>query len=167
MNTPKGAVQQKSNRNFEEEIKYEQEVVISTLVNEVDLSLKAYEIVNLMRNLQDNSGHSYNNEFFDLSINPLDGIRATVNPRQRLKTLSWMTKDVKQDNLKMIRALKYASDHRDEIQSKRIPKGYKIIGVKGFRKTYESTVIHVCDFIIWKPPPFWLDISPEGQKAKE
>ena len=66
-----------------------------------------------------------------------------------------------------IQAPKYASDHRDKVVDKNIPKGYKIIGVKGFRNTYDEKVIHVADFIIWKPPPFWLDISPEGLERRE
>lgn len=67
----------------------------------------------------------------------------------------------------MRRAPNYASDHRDELITKQIPAGYKIIGVKGFKNTYEGIVLHVADFIIWKPTPGWLDISPEGQAKRE
>ena len=69
-------------------------------------------------------------------------------------------------NLKL-RAPKISSDHRDTKIEKKIPKGYKIIGIKGFKKTYDDTVIHVADFIIWKPPLYWLDISPEGRAKCE
>jgi len=65
------------------------------------------------------------------------------------------------------RANKAARDHRDKNIDKKIPKGYKIIGVKGFKNTYDDSVIHVADFIIWKPPPYWLDISPEGRASRE
>ena len=67
----------------------------------------------------------------------------------------------------MRRAPNYASDHRDSLIDKKIPAGYKIIGVKGFKNTYDGIVLHVADFIIWKPPQGWLDISPEGQARRE
>jgi len=51
--------------------------------------------------------------------------------------------------------------------NKKIPAGYKIIGVKGFKNTYDGIVLHVADFIIWKPPLGWLDISPEGKAKRE
>jgi len=53
------------------------------------------------------------------------------------------------------------------MQDKRIPPGYKLIGVKGFKNTNEGVVLHVADFIIWKPPPGWLDISSEGQAKRD
>ena len=63
---------------------------------------------------------------------------------------------------KVRRAPNYASDHRDILKTKELKKGYKIIGVKGFKNTYDGTVLHVADFIIWKPQPGWLDITKEG-----
>lgn len=48
-----------------------------------------------------------------------------------------------------------------------MPAGYKIIGVKGFKNTYDGIVLHIADFIIWKPPVGWLDISPEGKAKRE
>lgn len=66
-----------------------------------------------------------------------------------------------------MRSLKYASDHKDSLIDKKIPPGYKVIGVKGFKNTYDGTVLHVADFIIWKPPTAWLDISYEGEAKRE
>ena len=66
------------------------------------------------------------------------------------------------EEVNKVRARKYETDHRDNLFEKKIPAGYKIIGVKGFKKTYEGNVLHISDFIIWKPPVSWLDISPEG-----
>lgn len=60
-----------------------------------------------------------------------------------------------------MRARQYASDHRDKDLDKKVPPGYKIIGVKGFKNTNDGVVLHVADFIIWKPTPGWLDITPE------
>jgi len=71
------------------------------------------------------------------------------------------------DEVNKVRSLMYASDHRDSMIDKKIPSGYKIIGVKGFRNTYDGVVLHVADFIIWKPPIGWLDISPEGEAKRE
>ena len=66
-----------------------------------------------------------------------------------------------------VRSRKYETDHRDNLFEKKIPAGYKIIGVKGFKKTYDGNVLHIADFIIWKPPADWLDISPEGLERQE
>ena len=71
------------------------------------------------------------------------------------------------DEVGKVRAYKYASDHRDTPVDKKIPNGYKLIGVKGFKNTYNGVVLHAADFIIWKPPPGWLDISPEGIAKRE
>lgn len=50
-----------------------------------------------------------------------------------------------------IRALKYVSDHRDTMTDMKIPKGYKIIGVRGFKNTSDDMTLHIGDFIIWQP----------------
>ena len=71
------------------------------------------------------------------------------------------------EEVNKVRARKYASDHRDNLLEKKIPHGYKLIGVKGFKNTHDNIVLHIADFIIWKPPPGWLDISPEGLALQE
>jgi len=65
-----------------------------------------------------------------------------------------------------IRARKYVSDHRDAVIDKKIPKGYKIIGVRGFKGTSDDYALHIADFIIWQPQAGWLDISPDGQAKR-
>ena len=49
------------------------------------------------------------------------------------------------------RAINVASDHRDVLIDKKIPPGYKLIGIKGFTDTVDGAVLHVADFIMWKP----------------
>ena len=49
----------------------------------------------------------------------------------------------------------------------KIPKGYKIIGVRGFKNTSDDMTLHIGDFIIWQPQAGWLDISPDGQAKRE
>ena len=96
-----------------------------------------------------------------------------MNPRIRHKTLTCiaptgMERDQKvMDEVNKVRAPMYASDHRDSLVEKKIPTGYKVIGVKGFKNTYDGVVLHVADLIIWKPPSGWLDISPEGIARQE
>ena len=153
--------------NQDEDVKLDQEVIISTWVNELELSLKTYDIVSICRYRDDQSCKSINNEIFNI-VPETEKIRVHTNPRKRHKTLtSLVLSDTKEhdlnnlDEVNKIRAPNYASDHRDNRLEKRIKDGYKIIGVKGFKNTYDSTVLHMADFIIWKPPPGWLDISPE------
>ena len=46
----------------------------------------------------------------------------------------------------------YVSDHRDAVTDKKIPAGYKIIGVRGFKSTNgpsDDMALHIGDFIIW------------------
>ena len=66
------------------------------------------------------------------------------------------------EEINKIRAPMYVSDHRDTIVDKKIPPGFKIIGVRGFKSTSDDMALHIGDFIIWQPTPGWLDISPDG-----
>ena len=66
------------------------------------------------------------------------------------------------EEVNKIRAPMYVSDHRDNVIDKKIPAGYKIIGVRGFKNTSDDMVLHIADFIIWRPEPGWLDFSVEG-----
>ena len=45
----------------------------------------------------------------------------------------------------------YVSDHRDIPTDKKIPTGYKIIGVRGYKNTSDDMALHIGDFIIWQP----------------
>lgn len=95
-----------------------------------------------------------------------------MNPKKRIKTLmcTWpnMSKEEQQaaENDKR-RAPNVTSDHRDTLIDKKIPPGYKLIGIKGFTDTSDSAVLHVADFIIWKPQTSWLDWSPQGLAKRE
>lgn len=48
-----------------------------------------------------------------------------------------------------------------------MPRGYKIIGVRCFKNNNNDNTLHFADFMIWKPKPGWLDISPQGRRARE
>ena len=114
---------------------------------------------------------SIHNEIFNIAPNT-EAVRALVNPKNRHKTLACLVSQNGNDQKVLeetnkVRAPKYASDHRDTLTDKKIPAGYKLIGVKGFKNTYVGDVLHVADFIIWNPPPGWLDISPEGEAKME
>ena len=65
----------------------------------------------------------------------------------------------------LILACQYTRDHRDAIHYQKIPKGYKIIGIRGHRLT--SGGLHVNDFLIWKPPPHWLSFAQLARKFKQ
>lgn len=39
----------------QDEVKYEKEIIISTWINEIDMNLKTYDIVRIMRHPEDNS----------------------------------------------------------------------------------------------------------------
>lgn len=160
-------------RNKQDELAgLEQEIVISTWINEIDLTLKAYDIVSLMRNMEDFQVQAFkiHNENFNVSPGT-ESIRVLQNPKFRHKTLSCLTPGEggtkNSEEVNKVRARLYASDHRDTMHQKQIPPGYKLIGVKGFKNTNDGVVLHVADFIIWKPSPGWLDISPEGFEKRE
>lgn len=143
-------------------------MIISTWIDEIELQLKTYDVVNMWRHKSDRSCHSIKNELFNLHKDT-DKIRVLQNPRTRHKTLSCLLTGIDSkgnDGVNKIRAPKAASDHRDTLIDKKIPPGYKIIGVKGFKSTYDDNVLHVADFIIWKPPVGWLDISAEGMRKR-
>ena len=50
----------------EEEVKYEKEIIISTWINELDLNMKTYDIVRIMRHPSDYSCQSIHNEIFNI-----------------------------------------------------------------------------------------------------
>ena len=67
----------------------------------------------------------------------------------------------------LIRAKKYTNDHRDSKVKIKIPKGYKIIGIRCFKSNNSDSTLHFADFLIWKPFPGWLDISSQGRRLRE
>ena len=69
-------------------------------------------------------------------------------------------------------ALEYNRDHRDSIHFTKMPRGFKIIGIRGWRYTNGGQMLHLNDFLIWKPPPGWLSVKelarrlePQGANA--
>ena len=66
----------------------------------------------------------------------------------------------------MIWTVEYSRDHRDQMHYQKIPKGYKVIGIRGFKSTNGEQCLHVNDFLIWKPPPNWLSFTRLAQKFK-
>ena len=149
----------------------EQEIVMSTWINEIDLQMKSYDIVSLMRNADDLhvQAQKINNENFNIAPG-VETIRVLQNPKLRYKALSCVASLNGEarltEELNKVRARCYASDHRDNQIDIKIPPGYKIIGVKGFKNTNDGVVLHVADFIIWKPTPGWLDISHHNSADK-
>lgn len=59
----------------------------------------------------------------------------------------------------VLNARNFARDHRDYITYKKIPKGYKIIGIRAINNTFHDAVLHFTDFLIWKTPNDWLKAS--------
>ena len=87
------------------------------------------------------------------------------NKRLTCLARSSTTKDLEEANL--IRAKKYTNDHRDSKVDLKIPRGYKVIGVRCFKNTLDDVTLHIADFMVWKPTPGWMDISPEGRLKRE
>lgn len=113
------------------------------------------------------------NEVFN--IDPETTTVSTVqNPKMRLKRLTCMAPpdDVTKDSTvleekTLIRAKKYTNDHRDLKVKVKVPRGYKIIGVRCFKNNNQDNTLHFADFLVWKPMAGWLDISPQGRRARE
>ena len=78
-----------------------------------------------------------------------------MNPRMHHKTVTCLVPTYNEKDQKIleevnkIRAPMYVSDHRDTVQDKKIPSGYKIIGVRGFKGTSDDMALHIADFIVW------------------
>ena len=149
--------------------------MISTWINEVDLCLKTYDIVSLERHPRDFSCQSIHNESCQVVQN-VEQVRILMNPRGRHKTLACLIPQTAQpdksdakpnEEMYKVRAPNYNSDHRDSLADRKIPYGYKIIGVRGFKNTNDGAVLHIADFIIWKPRVDWLKVLAEGYAELE
>lgn len=155
-----------------EEIKYEKEIIISTWINELDLNMKTYDIVRIMRHPEDYSCSSIHNEIFNIAPET-EQIRCLMNPRKHHKTVTCLVPKCQDgdrkvfEELNKIRAPMYVSDHRDKPLIKKIPAGYKIIGIRGFKGTSDDMALHIGDFLIWQPQPGWLDFSLNGQAKRD
>ena len=136
------------------------------------MTLKTYDIVRIMRHPEDYSCQSIHNEIFNLDPET-EQLRCLMNPRMHHKTVTCLVPQYNDKDQKVleefnkIRAPMYVSDHRDTVVDKKIPKGYKIIGVRGFKSTSDDMALHIADFIIWQPKVGWLDISLDGQAKRE
>lgn len=136
------------------------------------MNLKNYDIVRIMRHPDDPNRNLIHNEIFNIDSETKQ-IRCLMNPRMHNKTVTCLLHINSEREQKVleevnkIRAPMYVSDHRDTIIDKKIPPGYKIIGVRGFKSTHDDMELHIADFIIWKPTPGWLDISLDGQAKRD
>ena len=76
------------NKNTDEEVKLEKEVVISTWINELELNLKTYDIVSFNRNPADYTCEPQNihNETFNV-LKDTYSIEVSKNTRSRMKTM--------------------------------------------------------------------------------
>ena len=71
----------------QDEVKYEKEIIISTWINEIDMNLKTYDIVRIMRHPEDYSCQSIHNEIFNLDPET-EQLRCLMNPRKHHKTVT-------------------------------------------------------------------------------
>ena len=114
------------------------------------------------------SCQSMSNEKFQ--VHPeTEAIRVHFNPRLRNKRIACMVKNPatgKKEEINTIRGC-IPTNHKDSENEIEIPPGYKIIGVRGFKNTSDQHFLHICDFLIWRPQPGWLDISPEGLAKRD
>lgn len=62
-------------------------MIISTWINELDFSLKTYDIVSMMRHPNDYSCQTIHNEIFNIAPDA-KVIQVLMNPRSRHKTLT-------------------------------------------------------------------------------
>ena len=108
------------------------QAVISSWVDETDLCLKTYDIVTMNKVPQGDHISKVANETFSLAPETTQ-IRVLYNPKLRLKRVNCVDKAGKELNLLIAR--EYNRDHRDNFLFKKIPKGYKIIGIRGFKYT--------------------------------
>ena len=134
----------------------------------MEFSIKAYDIVSMMRHPDDMSCQSITNEKFQVHPDT-ESIRVHFNPRLRNKRIACMVKNQtsgKREETNTIRS-GVPTNHKDNENEIDLPPGYKIIGVRGFKTTSDQTVLHICDFLIWKPQPGWLDISLEGLAKRD
>ena len=83
----------------------------------------------------------------------------------RLKRVNCIDKEGK--DLNLIMAREYNRDHKDIIHFQKIPKGYKIIGIRGFKYINGEQMLHLADFQIWKPPPDWLSYKSLVQRLAD
>lgn len=132
------------------------EVVVSAWLDEYTLGLKMYDIVTMKRRVGDTNCKQVLNETFNI-MPSTKTIKTLHDHRHRLKRVSCLDETQKVLNILVARSVK--RDHKDSILRKSIPKGYKICGLKGFKMTHSEEVLHIIDFIIWKPPENWLVVD--------
>lgn len=115
--------------------KFQQEVVVSGLVDEEDLCLVMYDIVSLTRNPDDFSCDQMRNENFVIDKDVTE-IHGTHNPRHRFKHIKSLKGNNQQASMNYSKA--YSRIPSDKEAKKVIPEGFKIIGIKGYKRTFED-----------------------------
>ena len=118
-----------------------------------------YDIMNMYKTEEGQT--KITNETFNIAPDTV-AIRCLYNPKLRLKRMSNINEQQEVKNL--IMACQYNRDHRDNIHFQKIPKGYKIIGIRGYKATNNEQCLHVNDFQMWKPPPDWLSVRRLAQR---
>lgn len=134
----------------------------SVWIDETDFRIKTYDIMSVDK---DENGHTekITNETF--SITPdTTSIRNLYNPKLRIKRMACVNETGKVSNVKL--ALEYNRDHRDSIHFTKIPRGYKLIGIRGWRSTNGGQMLHLNDFLVWKPPLDWLSVNVLKKRLK-
>ena len=76
-----------TNKKQDQQDEYQKEIIISTWLNEIDLNLKTYDIVRIMRHSEDYSCQSIHNEIFNLDPET-EQLRCLMNPRLHNKTVT-------------------------------------------------------------------------------
>ena len=140
----------------------------SVWVDETDLRLKMYDVMSVDKD-EDGACQRIANETFTIAQETAT-IRNLYTPKLRLKRVACVDDAGKVAAIKL--ALEYNRDHRDSIHFTKMPRGFKIIGIRGWRYTNGGQMLHLNDFLIWKPPPGWLSVKelarrlePQGANA--
>lgn len=94
------------------------------------------------------------NETFKIRSRHDFHFRFLQNPRNRIKRISNLSPTNNHEQ-GVINARNFARDHRDTIIFKKVPRGYKLIGIRAMKNTFNDQVLHFTDFLIWKVPENW------------
>jgi hypothetical protein len=108
---------------------------------------------------------TFANETFKIKQQELPSFRLIKNPRNRIKRIGNTSPSNNLDK-GAINSRNFARDHRDTIIYKKIPKGYKLIGIRALKNTHGDNVLHFVDFVIWKVPKGWPQFGLASSETK-
>lgn len=95
------------------------------------------------------------NETFNIEQQEVISLKIVKNTKNRIKRLSNVNPDEREKEGKRLESRKYFRDHRDSVEYKKLPSGFKLIGIRANKNTLNGEVLHFCDFLIWKIPDNW------------